>query len=82
MPYVSRATALYEIRRRCPNKFDFENAFSNATWFFIRDLMDCIYNNTTIDRSTYDEPIDFIDGNGFKVEGNDTDGYTISLLNN
>lgn len=29
----------------------------------------------------YDEVADFLDGNGFKVEGNEISGYTISLLN-
>lgn len=28
----------------------------------------------------YDEVADFLDGNGFKVEGNEETGYTISLL--
>ena len=59
--------------------FGFEYAFARTTMFFIRDLMECIDCNTPMHRSTYDEPIDFLDGNGFKVEGNDTDGYKISL---
>lgn len=82
MPYITRTIALNDIYYHCPNKFGFEYAFAHTTLFFIRDLMNCVHNNTSVDRSTYDEPVDFIDGNGFKVEGNDTDGYTISLLNN
>ena len=73
--------ALDKIRSCCPNKSGFEDAFAQATWFFVRDLVDCIDNHITISRSTYDEPIDFLDGNGFKVEGNEETGYTISLLN-
>lgn len=71
--------ALDKIRCHCSSKFGFDYAFAQATWFFVRDLVDCIDNEITISRSTYDEPIDFLDGNGFKVEGNDTEGYTISL---
>jgi len=82
MDYLIRDIALSEIRQCCPNKIGFENAFSQTTIFFISDLIKCIYYNIPMNRSTYDEPVDFLDGNGFKVEGNDTDGYTISLLNN
>lgn len=78
MIFPDKAT-LDKIRNHCPNKFGFEYAFAQATWYFIRDLMDCIDNNKPIHRELYYEPIDFIDGNGFKVEGNDADGYTISL---
>lgn len=37
-----------------------------------------IYKGIYID--PYDEVADFLDGNGFKVEGNEETGYTISLL--
>ena len=79
MKYYTREEALNVIWHHCPHKFGFDYAFAQATWFFVRDLVDCIDNEITISRSTYDEPIDFLDGNGFKVEGNDTNGYTISL---
>lgn len=71
--------ALDKIRCHCSSKFGFDYAFAQATWFFVRDLVDCIDNEITISRSTYDEPIDFLDGNGFIVKGNETDGYTITL---
>ena len=71
--------ALDKIRCHCSSKFGFDYAFAQATWFFVRDLVDCIDNDITISRSTYDEPIDFLDGNGFIVKGNETDGYTITL---
>jgi len=76
----TRITALEEIRRYCPSKVGFELAFANTTWPFIHNLIDCIYYNTSISRSTYDEPLDFLDGNGFIVEGNEVDGYTIKPM--
>ena len=79
MKYYTREGALDEIRRRCPHKFGFECAFAQSSMFIIRDLMDCIDNNIPTDRFLYTEQLDFLDGNGFKVEGNDTNGYTISL---
>lgn len=82
MKHYTRDEALDEIRQHCPNKFGFEYAFAQTSMFFISDLMNCIDNNIPMDRSIYVEPIDFLDGNGFKVEGNSTDGYIISYLNN
>lgn len=77
--YYTREGALDEIRQRCPHKFGFEYAFAQSSMFIIRDLMGCIDNNTPTDRFLYTEQLDFLDGNGFKVEGNDTTGYKISL---
>lgn len=82
MKHYTRDEALDEIRQHCPNKFGFEYAFAQISIFFISDLMNCIDNNIPMDRSTYTEQLDFLDGNGFKVEGDNIDGYTISLLNN
>ena len=82
MKYYTREIALNIIWHHCPHKFGFEYAFARTTIYFIRDLMDCIDNNVPMNRPTYNETLDFLDGNGFKVEGNNTNGYTISLLNN
>ena len=79
MKYYTREGALDEIRQRCPHKFGFEYAFAQSSMFIIRDLMDCIDNNIPTDRFLYTEQLDFLDGNGFKVEGNETNGYKISL---
>lgn len=76
MIFLDRA-ALDKIRNHCPNKIGFEDAFAQATWFFVRDLVDCIDNNKPMYRSTYDEPIDFLDGNGFIIESDEDNGYTI-----
>ena len=78
MIFPDRAS-LDKVRNHCPEKFGFEDAFAQTTWFFVCDLVDCIDKNKTVHRFTYSEPIDFINGNGFKVEGNDADGYTITL---
>ena len=79
MKYYTREGALDEIRQRCPHKFGFEYAFAQSPMLFIRILMDCIDNNKPTIRFLYTEQLDFLDGNGFKVEGNETDGYRISL---
>lgn len=79
MKYYTRQIALSEICQRCTSKFGFEYAFARATIFFIRDLMKCIDDNKPMHRSTYDEPVDFLDENGFIVAGNETDGYIITL---
>ena len=77
----TRDVILNVIYHYCPNKFGFEYAFSQTTIAFIYELASCITNNISIGRPIYDEPVDFIDGNGFMVEGNETNGYVISLLN-
>ena len=79
MDYLTRSVMLNVIRRHCPNKMGFDNAFAQTTIFFLSEVMNCIINNIPFNRSTYDEPVDFLDGNGFKVEGNETDGYVITL---
>lgn len=80
LKYYTLEAAYDEIRRHCPNKIGFENAFAQTTMFFIHDLINCIDNNIPADRSTYDEPLDFLDGNGFIVEGDENKGYTIKLM--
>lgn len=79
MKYYTRDTMLDEIRDHCPSKFGFEYAFAQPSMFIVCGLIDCIDNNKPTDRFLYTEQLDFLDGNGFKVEGNDTNGYTISL---
>lgn len=79
MKYYTLDAAFDAIRDHCPSKFGFEHAFMQVTKFFVRDLINCIDNNVPMHTELYYEPVDFLDGNGFKVEGNNTDGYTISL---
>ena len=79
MKYYTLDIAFDVIRDHCPSKFGFEYAFMQATKFFVRDLINCIDNHVPMHRSTYDEPVDFLDGNGFEVAGNETDGYIITL---
>ena len=80
MKYYTREGALDEIRRRCPHKFGFEYAFTQSSMFIIRDLMDCIDNNTSTGRFLYTEQLDFLDGNGFIIEGDENNGYSIKLM--
>ena len=80
MKYYMREEALDEIRRHCPHKFGFEYAFAQSSMFIIRGLMECIDNNKPTDRFLYTEQLDFLDGNGFIIEGDELNGYTIKLM--
>lgn len=77
MKYYTREMALNIIWHYCPSKFGFEHAFAQTTTFFLRGLIDCIDNHAPLYRITYDEPVDFLDGNGFIIEGDEDNGYTI-----
>jgi len=79
MKYYTRDIALDIIRQHCPHQFGFEYAFAQSSMLVIRDLMNCIDNNKPTHRFIYTEQLDFLDGNGFKVEGNNADGYAITL---
>ena len=68
MKYYTNTIALDKIRRHCSNNFGFEYAFAQATKFLIYDLIDCIDSDVPVHRTTYDEPVDFLDGNGFSVK--------------
>lgn len=72
------------LKSYVPNIIGFDDAFSNIEPLYLKVLANLvIYGNKkkAIYIDNYDEALDFIDGNGFKVEGNDTNGYIISLLN-
>lgn len=76
----TRPVLISLIKAQCFDTNGLEQAFAQTTLLFLKDLARCIQNNEVISRSTYDEPLDFLDGNGFIVEGNETDGYTIQLM--
>jgi len=79
------ATCFITIKAYIPNKNGFDEACSHIDAVSLNRLANLILYPEeihTINFRYYNETIDFLDGNGFKVEGNDTDGYTISLLNN
>lgn len=70
------------IEEYIPNKNDFEHACAYTDPISLKMIGDLILHPKeahTVHFRRYVEIIDFLDGNGFKVEGNDTEGYTISL---
>lgn len=78
-------TCLIAIKAYIPNKIGFDAAAADIDPASLRMIGYLILHHEeihTVYFRHYNETIDFLDGNGFKVEGNDTDGYTISLLNN
>ena len=78
-------TCLIIIKAYVPNIIGFDEAFANIDSASLAKLSTLILYNEEIHTTyfrRYNETLDFLNGNGFKVEGNDTDGYTISLLNN
>lgn len=84
-PYYPATTCFLTIKKYVPNKNGFDEAFSHIDSISLNMLYNLISHRKEIHTlyfRRYNEALDFLDGNGFKVEGNDTDGYTISLLNN
>ena len=72
------------LKNYVPNDIGFDDAFSNIDPMYLKVLANLVIKSDkekVIYIDNYDEALDFIDGNGFKVEGNDTNGYLVSLLN-
>lgn len=66
-----------------PNTTGFDEAFSNISSEYLLALVNLIIHpemHNGIFFKPYDEVTDFLDGNGFKVEGSEKYGYTITLL--
>lgn len=81
MTYLNRPLLLKYLKHHCLTTIGFDEAFAHANTIELSNLFYMIEEHTSM-RTRYNEYIDFLDGNGFKVEGNDTDGYTISFLYN
>lgn len=72
------------IKLHVPNIIGFDEAFAGISSEDLQKLVALIVNPSMykgIYIGPYDEVADFLDGNGFKVEGSEKYGYTISLLN-
>ena len=80
MKYLTRNIALDEIRRYCPNKIGFEEAFAHVGMFTLTAFVTMIEEHIPIRIYSYTECIDFLDGNGFSVEPDGHNGYTITPL--
>ena len=66
-----------------PNTIGFDDAFANIDPMYLKVLTNLVIKSDKekiIYIDNYDEALDFINGNGFKVEGNDKNGYLVSLL--
>lgn len=66
-----------------PNTIGFDDAFANVDPMYLKVLVNLIIESNkekVIYIDNYDEVLDFIDGNGFRVEGDDRTGYLVSLL--
>ena len=66
-----------------PNTTGFDEAFSDIPSDYLQALVSLIINsdmNKGLFIKLYDEVADFLDGNGFKVEGSEKYGYVITLL--
>lgn len=83
MKHYTLNAALNVIRSYCPSKFGFDEAFSDISPEYLLALVNLIIHpemHNGIFFKPYDEVADFLDGNGFKVEGSEKYGYTITLL--
>lgn len=66
-----------------PNDIGFDDAFADIDPMYLKVLVNLVIDSNkekVIYIDNYDEALDFIDGNGFRVEGNDAVGYLVSLL--
>ena len=66
-----------------PDITGFDEVFSDIPEDYLEGLVSMIVNPNMykgIHIGSYDEIADFLDGNGFKVEGSEKYGYTITLL--
>ena len=70
------------LKLHIPNTTGFDEAFSNIPSDYLLALVSLIISPETrgIFIGPYNEVADFLDGNGFKVEGSEKYGYTITLL--
>lgn len=70
------------LAKYCPNSYGIEEAFKNADSSLASGLVDLIFhfhNKQCLFWPVYNEALDFIDGNGFRVKGNDQSGYIITV---
>ena len=71
------------LKNYIPNIIGFNDAFADIDPMYLKVLTNLVIKSDkekVIYIDNYDEALDFIDGNGFRVEGNDKNGYLISLL--
>lgn len=79
-----RSEYLTILKLHVPNINGFDETLTGISADYLQLLVGLIINPEMykgIFIGPYDEVADFLDGNGFKVEGNEISGYTISLLN-
>ena len=71
------------LKNYVPNDIGFDDAFADIDPMYLKVLVNLIISSNkekVIYIDNYDEALDFIDGNGFRVEGDDKKGYLVSLL--
>ena len=78
-----RIKNLMTLKNYIPNIIGFDDVFFDIDPMYLKVLVNLIISSNkekVIYIDNYDEVLDFIDGNGFRVEGNDKNGYLVSLL--
>ena len=71
------------LKLHVPDITGFDEVFSDIPEDYLLGLVSMIIKpemNKGMYIDSYDEIADFLDGNGFKVEGSEKYGYTITLL--
>lgn len=71
------------LKLHVPDITGFDEVFSDISEDYLLGLVSMIIKpemNKGMYIDSYDEIADFLDGNGFKVEGSEKYGYTITLL--
>lgn len=77
--YKSIAGHVAALAKLCPNNYGIEEAFRNVDSSLASGLVDLAFHfQQCLYWPVYNEALDFIDGNGFCVKGDDRTGYIIT----
>lgn len=71
------------LKLHVPDITGFDEVFSDISEDYLQALVSLIISPNLYTRAfinSYDEVADFLDGNGFKIEGNKDTGYIITFL--
>lgn len=79
MDYLNRLQLLEYLKHHCPTTIGFEQAFARVGMIVLSQLFYMIEQHSHMYVCSYEEYVDFLDGNGFEVEKSNN-WYTITYL--
>lgn len=81
MTYLNRSVLLNYLKRHCLSTVGFEEAFAHADMTVLNNLFYMIEEHSPL-LTSYEEYIDFLDGNGFSVKKFIDNLYILQYLYN